>query len=119
MGGEEQVLHQLLRDGGPAAFQFAGFVRLFHDLLHFTPFEAVVRVKTRVLRRHYGMLKVDGDPVERHERVALLVRLVIERRLDTPLNLYSGCGRVYVTKREQSARPCQIKQGESQERQAD
>src|ERR1039457_637137 len=57
-GGEEQVLDQLLCNGGTAAAQPPIFHVLVHHLLHLLPIDAVVLEETAILGPNDGVLQV-------------------------------------------------------------
>ena len=79
MGGKEQILDQLLRDGGCAAGHFSRVGAVLDHLPHLAPVDAVMLVEVPVLSRDHGMLELRRDAAERHERVALLVRALREK----------------------------------------
>src|ERR1700726_3595778 len=66
---EEQVFHQLLRNGGSSAETLA-FQILFRIDLDLLPIESMVLVEARVLCRDYGVLKIDRNFAERNEFIA-------------------------------------------------
>src|SRR5579884_3410851 len=59
-GSKEEILDELLRDGGPAP-QTAALQVIFRGNFHGVPVEAVVLVKASVLRGDDGVLKIGRD----------------------------------------------------------
>jgi hypothetical protein len=49
-------------------------------------------VEAGVLGRYHSVLEFERDPRKRHEHVAFLIWLLVNQRLDPPLNVH-GCER--------------------------
>jgi len=86
---EEQVLYQLLREGGTAADTAAFHIVLGGDLNRL-PIEPMVLVKPRVLGRDDSVLEIERDLAERNESVVFLIRLVVNPGLQTALDVDGG-----------------------------
>src|SRR5580704_4766341 len=76
-GAEEEIFHQLLRDGGTAA-NFAAFHIAFGGEFNRVPIEAVMLVEARVFGGDHGVLEIGRDSAEWNEIVAFVVRLAMD-----------------------------------------
>ena len=88
-GAEEQILDELLSDRRSAA-DAAVVEIVFDGVADFDPVEAMVQVKAGILSGHDGVLKVRRDARERNEGVAFAIRLALQLRLQSALDLHGG-----------------------------
>lgn len=86
--GKEQVLDQLLRDGGRASRHFSGIGAVLDHLAHLSPIDSIIPVEVAVFRRDHRMLELGRNAAQGYERLAFLVRVEGEERLNSPLDLY-------------------------------
>jgi hypothetical protein len=96
-GAEEEILDELLVDGGAPAETVLGIVVVevpFGSDLHGLPVEAVVLVEAGVFGGDDGVLEVGGDAVEGNEVVGGGVGLGGKPGLDAALDVDRGGGRV-------------------------
>ncbi len=92
-GSEEEVLDELLREGGCAAKAVAFHVLVGGDL-DLVPIEAVVLVEACIFSGDYGVLKVWRYLAEGDELVARVVGLVVDEGLEAALDVDGRGGRV-------------------------
>src|SRR5581483_373252 len=90
---EEQVLHQLLGEGGSSAGALAFHV-FFGGDVHLVPVETVMLVEARIFPRDYRVLKFRRDLAERNEFKALLIGLAMDPSLPPSLHLHGSRRRV-------------------------
>ena len=88
-GGEEEILHQLLGDGGGSAAA-SGLFALVDGVFNFHPIEAVVLVEAGVFGGDEGVLQGRGDLGHRDEDVFLVIRGWLRKSLDAALDLDGG-----------------------------
>ena len=111
VGGEEQVLHQLLRNRGTAAAQVPIFQILIHHLLHLLPIDPVMLEETAILGGDHGVLQIRGDAPSGVHCWRLLLGLVVDPRLDMSLDLHHGDGRIDPAQRHQRRQAEQVGRG--------
>ncbi len=90
---EEEILYELLRNGGSPASAFAFQILLSGDL-DLVPIESMVLVEARVFRGDYSVLEIGGDLIERNEMVAFAIWGVVNPGLHAALDVHCGCRRV-------------------------
>src|SRR5712691_7362251 len=64
MRGEEQVLHELLRDRGSSPANLSRLAAFLHDFLKLVPIDAMMPIESPILRRDHSVLKFWRDPLE-------------------------------------------------------
>jgi hypothetical protein len=100
-GGQEQVLHQLLRDCRRAAALSPVKIILNRDLNLF-PVESMMLEKSRVLSGYDCVLKERGNLLHRDEDAGLVVRPSMYQRFQAALYLYGGGGRIQPAHRQKA-----------------
>ena len=92
-GSEEQILHQLLRQGGASAGAAALHI-FFSGEMDGVPIEAVVVVETRILRGDDSVLEIWRDSIQRYELVAVVIGLAVNRGLQAAFDVDCRGGRI-------------------------
>jgi hypothetical protein len=90
---EEQVLYQLLCEGGTSA-KAAAFHILFSSELDRMPVETMVLVEARVLCGDDSVLEIRRDQTEGYEFVSFVIRHGLIPALQAALDLHRSCWRV-------------------------
>jgi hypothetical protein len=90
---KNRFFYELLRNGGPSAHATALHI-FFSSKLNRVPIKAMVLVEARILRGKYRVLEIGRDLTERNEFIALVIRSVMNPRLQAALDVHRGCRRV-------------------------
>ena len=91
IGSEEQVLYQLLRNGGSSA-NVAALEAVFGGDSDLLPIESMMLVEARVFRGDDGMLEMERDLAERNEFVSFVIGRAVNPGLPAALHVDGGGG---------------------------
>ena len=115
MRGEEQVLHQLLRERGCPSYEFAFLTAFLRDLLQLRPVDSMMLIKTSVFGRNHRVLHLRRDPRQWYERIAYTVGSTMKEGIDPPLYLDPRCYRIHHTESGQSHGPDGMQSNQEQQ----
>jgi len=88
-GGQEEILHQLLGDGGGPSTA-TGLAAFIHGVFHFNPIEAMVLEEAGVFSGYQSVLQGGRNLRHGHEFVFFVVRKRAGEGLDAALQLDGG-----------------------------